>query len=270
MQAARPLAPPRRRRNMLWAQLLGVALIVLAWWLLTDVFHVWEEYVFPPPQDVWEEFSYGLFGQAPGGRLGLAIANSLRRVAIGYVAALALGLTLGTLLAAFRPVREVVGGWLTALQSIPSIAFVPLAILWFGLNDRAVLFVVILEGFIPVALAVSSALQNVPPAWRTAGRTLGAAGLALYTKVLLPASLPNLATGARLAWSFSWRALIGGELLTANPGLGQLFETGRNTANMALVIATLIVVGVLGGLFDVVLRAVENQVRTNFGLVEAR
>ncbi|WP_084474046.1 ABC transporter permease [Deinococcus pimensis] len=254
---------------MWMAQIVGILAVLFVWWLVTDVLKVWPAYILPPPEAVLEEFSYGLFGEAPGGRLTQSILNSLRRVAIGYVVALALGVLIGTLLASSRALRETVGGWLTAIQSIPSIAFVPLAILWFGLNERAVLFVVILEGLIPVALAVSAALQNVPPAWITAGRTLGARGLRLYTKVLLPASVPHLATGARLAWSFAWRALIGAELLTSNPGLGQALETGRNTANMALVLATLVVVGALGGLFDLALRRVETRVRRDYGLETA-
>ncbi|WP_110885071.1 ABC transporter permease [Deinococcus yavapaiensis] len=259
-------APVRRRSHGWISQLVGVAALLLVWWFFTKVRPLFPSYVLPAPDAVLKELQYGLFGELPDGRLGVSIINSLRRVAIGYVTALALGLGFGMVLAASKSVRDVVGGWLTAVQSIPSIAFVPFAILLFGLNDRAVLFVVILEGFIPVTLAVSSALQNVPPGWRTAGRTLGASSTQLFTKVLLPASLPNLATGARLAWSFSWRALIGAELLTANPGLGQALEIGRNTANMALVLATILIVGVLGGLFDAVLHVLETRVRRNYGL----
>lgn len=260
-------ASARPRRSRAWlAQIVGVLGVLFVWWFFTKIRPVFPSYVMPAPDAVLKELQYGLFGELPDGRLGVSIVNSMRRVAIGYAVALGLGLGLGMILAVAKPLRDVVGGWLTAIQSIPSIAFVPFAILLFGLNDRAVLFVVILEGLIPVALAVSSALQNVPPAWRTAGRTLGASNLQLLTKVLLPASLPNLATGARLAWSFSWRALIGAELLTANPGLGQALEIGRNTANMALVLATLVIVGVLGGLFDAVLRSLETRVRRNYGL----
>ena len=184
----------------------------------------------------------------------------------GFVIALASGLLVGVLLSIWKPLRDVVSGYLTAIQSVPSIAFVPLAILFFGLNERAVLAVVILEGFIPVALSVASALGNVPPALRTAGRTLGAGGLGLVTRVMLPASLPNLVGGLRTAWSYSWRALIGAELLTTNPGLGQLLEIGRNTANVALVFTTIITVGVVGALFDILIRSLESRIRYNYGL----
>lgn len=263
--AARPAAP-KPRRSWLY-QGLGVLLLIGLWYLVTDVLHVWPPYVIPGPDKVWEEIRYGIAGPGPGdGKLLMAVGSSLRRVALGYLIALCLGLAFGLVLASLRVLRETLGSYLTAIQSIPSIAFVPLAILVFGLNERAVLFVVVLEGFIPVALGVSSALLNVPPAWRVAGRTLGAGGLGMIFKVTLPASLPQAVTSLRTAWSFSWRALIGAELLTSNPGLGQLLETGRNTANMAMVLATIIIVGVVGGLFDALIRAIEARLRRDYGL----
>ena len=261
-------AAPRRTRSLTWLwQIGGLLIIVLIWWLLTDVFKVWPPYVFPGPGAVWEEFSYGLWGSGPqDGKLLMSVGNSLRRVAIGYALGVGLGGVIGLLMSLWRPLRDTLGAYLQGLQSVPSIAFVPFAILFLGLNERAVLFVVILEALIPVALAVSGAVLNVPPAWRTAGRTLGANNFSLVTRVLLPAALPNIVTGLRTAWSFAWRALIGAELLTANPGLGRLLEVGRNTSNVALVIATIIIVGVVGGLFDMIIRALESRIRRDYGL----
>ncbi|MFC4637140.1 ABC transporter permease [Deinococcus hohokamensis] len=262
---------PSRWRVLGW-QLTGLALILAAWWLVTDVLKLYPAYVFPGPKAVWTEISYGLWGTGPqDGKLLGAIAGSLRRVLTGYVSAVLLGGLIGLLMGAWLPLRATVGAYLTGLQSVPSIAFVPFAILFFGLNERAVLFVVILEGFIPVALAVSGALLNVPPALRIAGRTLGARGPALTWRVLLPASVPNLLTGLRTAWSFAWRALVGGELLIAGAkSLGEQLEIGRNTANVALVLATILIIGVIGGLFDAVLRAVEARVRRDYGLEVAQ
>ncbi|WP_084050802.1 ABC transporter permease [Deinococcus hopiensis] len=253
---------------MLGWQLLGLALLLALWWLVTDVLKLYPPYVFPSPKAVWTEISYGLWGHGPqDGKLLSGIGNSLRRVLIGYGLAVLLGGGVGLLLGAWRPLRETVGAYLTGLQSVPSIAFVPFAILFFGLNERAVLFVVILEGFIPVALAVSGALMNVPPSLRVAGRTLGARGPWLTAGVLLPAAVPSILTGLRTAWSFAWRALVGGELLvSASASLGAQLEIGRNTANMALVIATILTIGVIGGLFDAVLRALEGRVRRDYGL----
>ncbi|WP_339095449.1 ABC transporter permease [Deinococcus sp. VB343] len=258
---------PSRWQVLGW-QLGGLLLILGLWWLVTDKLQVYPPYVFPGPVAVWTEISYGLWGTGPqDGKLLAAIGGSLRRVLTGYVAAVALGGVVGLLMGAWWPLRATLGAYLTGVQSVPSIAFVPFAILFFGLNERAVLAVVILEGFIPVALAVSGALLNVPPALRTAGRTLGASGLGLLLRVSLPAALPNVLSGLRTAWSFAWRALVGGELLIAGAkSLGEQLEVGRNTANVALVLSTILIIGVIGGLFDALLRLVEGRVRRNYGL----
>lgn len=263
------VSPARRFRfgPLLW-QLGGLAALLLLWWLATDALRLYPPYVFPGPRAVWEEISYGLWGTGPqDGKLLISVLGSLRRVLTGYIAALLAGGFLGLLMGIWAPLRLTLGVYLTGIQSVPSIAFVPFAILFFGLNERAVLAVVILEALIPVALAVSGALLNVPPALRIAGRTLGAHGPALTLRVLLPAALPNILGGLRTAWSFAWRALIGGELLIAGAGsLGQQLEVGRNTANVALVLATIMIIGLIGGLFDAGLRAVEGRVRRDYGL----
>ncbi|GAA5503541.1 hypothetical protein Dxin01_03300 [Deinococcus xinjiangensis] len=262
---------PSRWRLLSW-QLLGLLLILGVWWLATDVLKLYPPYVFPSPKAVWTEIEYGLWGTGPqDGKLLAAIGGSLRRVLTGYAFAVVLGGVVGLLMGLWLPLRATLGAYLTGLQSIPSIAFVPFAILFFGLNERAVLFVVILEGFIPVALAVSGALLNVPPTLRVAGRTLGANGLGLLLRVLLPAALPNVLTGLRTAWSFAWRALVGGELLIAGAkSLGEQLEIGRNTANVALVLATILIIGIIGGVFDAFLRAAEGRMRRNYGLEVAQ
>ncbi|ASN80318.1 MULTISPECIES: ABC transporter permease [Deinococcus] len=262
-----PRTRPGRLRSLSW-QLAGLLLLVALWWLVTDVLRLYPPYVFPSPGAVWTEIRYGLWGTGPqDGKLLAAIAGSLRRVLTGYLIAVALGSAVGLLMGAWRPLRTTLGAYLTGIQSVPSIAFVPFAILFLGLNERAVLFVVILEGFIPVALAVSGALLNVPPALRVAGRTLGAQGAGLMLRVLLPASVPSVLTGLRTAWSFAWRALVGGELLISGASsLGEQLEVGRNTANVALVLSTILIIGVIGGLFDALLRALEGRVRRDYGL----
>lgn len=266
-RAARPASRPSAVRGLAW-QLGGLLLLLLVWWLVTDRLRLYPSYVFPGPTAVWTEIAYGLWGTGPqDGKLLNAIAGSLRRVLTGYVVAVALGGLTGMLMGAWRPLRTTLGAYLTGIQSVPSIAFVPFAILFLGLNERAVLFVVILEGFIPVALAVSGALLNVPPALRLAGRTLGARGPGLMLRVLLPAAIPGVLTGLRTAWSFAWRALVGAELLISGAkSLGEQLEVGRNTANIALVLATILIIGGVGGLFDGLLRALETRVRRDYGL----
>ncbi|MFC6618790.1 ABC transporter permease [Deinococcus radiophilus] len=252
---------------MAW-QIGGLLFLLAVWWLVTDVLKLYPPYVFPSPSAVWTEIGYGLWGSGPqDGKLLNAIFGSLGRVLTGYGIALVIGGVLGVLMGILAPLRMTLGAYLTGIQSVPSIAFVPFAILFFGLNQSAVLAVVILEALIPVALAVSGALLNVPPALRMAGRTLGASGPALTLRVLLPAALPSILGGLRTAWSFAWRALIGGELLIAGASsLGEQLEVGRNTANVALVLATILIIGLIGGLFDALLRRVEGRVRRDYGL----
>ncbi|WP_291426401.1 ABC transporter permease [Deinococcus sp.] len=265
-----PALPPRWL--MLGWQLLGLLLILAVWYVATDVLKLYPAYVFPSPRAVWTEISYGLWGSGPqDGKLLASIAGSLRRVVTGYLAAVVLGGFIGLLMGLWLPLRATLGSYLTGVQSVPSIAFVPFAILFLGLNERAVLFVVILESFIPVALAVSGALLNVPPTLRVAGRTLGASGLGLMLRVLLPAALPNVLSGLRTAWSFAWRALVGGELLiSGSKSLGEQLEVGRNTANVALVLATILIIGLIGGCFDGLLRLIESRIRRDYGLEVAQ
>ncbi|WP_425147722.1 ABC transporter permease [Deinococcus sp.] len=258
--------PMNYRLKVVLLQLALLVFLLALWWFFTDVYALRPKYIIPDPGAVWTEMKFGLFGKSPDGKLTMSVINSLRRVAIGFSIAVGSGVVVGMVLSVSKVFRDVVGGYFTAIQSIPSIAFVPLALLLLGLNERAVLAVVIVEGFIPTALGVSAALLNVPPALRTAGRTLGVKGLGLVTRVTLPASLPNLVGGLRTAWSFSWRALIGGELLTTNPGLGQLLEIGRNTANVALVVSTIICIGVVGVFFDTIISSLESRIRHNYGL----
>lgn len=262
-----PTSQPSRWRLLSW-QLSGLLLLLGVWWLVTDGLKLYPPYVFPGPRAVWTELSYGLWGTGPqDGKLLSALSGSLLRVLLGYLLAVALGSVVGLLMGLWLPLRATLGAYLTGIQSVPSIAFVPFAILFFGLNERAVLFVVILEGFIPIALAVSGALLNVPPQYRVAGRTLGASRLDLTLSVLLPASVPSLMTGLRTAWSFAWRALVGGELLIAGvASLGEQLEVGRNTANVALVLGTILIIGLIGGLFDALLRLIEGRIRRDYGL----
>ncbi|GGJ40136.1 ABC transporter permease [Deinococcus roseus] len=259
----------RKKATPIWVwQIVGVLFLLGSWYLFTSVLKLQPSYVMPTPEMVWEEYRYGFIksDNPNDGQLIYAIGNSLRRVFTGYGIGIIIGVIIGVILSTNQILRAVVGGWLIALQSIPSIAYIPLAIIWFGLNEKAVLFVVVLEATLPVALALSGALLNVQPAVVTAGRNLGAVGLKVYTHVLLPASLPNIFTGIRVAWSFAWRALVGGELLSHAAGLGQLLETGRNVSNTALVLATMIIIGVVGVLFEQLIQRLENRVRSNYGL----
>jgi NitT/TauT family transport system permease protein len=224
---------------------------------------VWDPTLFPSPWQV----ALTLKGMVLDRSLFTAVQVSLQRVLIGYSISLIFGVPLGMLLARARWAEETIGTLVVGLQALPSICWLPLALLWFGLNDGAILFVVVTGSLLAVAIAVQDGIKNVSPAYLRAARTMGTRPLALYTEVLMPASLPAILTGAKLGWSFAWRALMSGELLVVGVGLGQQLQAGRDVADMSRVIAIMLVIIALGLLVDrAVFIPLEEHARERWGL----
>src|SRR6185436_8208737 len=151
------------------------------------------------------------------------VATTLRRALVGFAAASAVGLVLGIAVARNRVLRAGLGSMITGLQTMPSIAWFPLAILFFQLTENAIFFVVVLGAAPSVANGVIAGVDYVPPLLVRAGKNIGARGLRLYWHVIAPASLPSIVAGLKQGWAFAWRSLLAGELLvvTANrPALG--------------------------------------------------
>ncbi len=189
---------------------------------------------------------------------------------LGYALSIAIGVTLGTLLARVRWLEETVGSLVMGLQTLPSICWLPLALLWFGLNDSAILFVVVMGAVLAITVSVADGVKNLPPVYTRAAKTMGVRPLAMYTEVLLPASLPAILTGAKLGWSFAWRSLMAGELLFVSIGLGHLLMMGRELADMSQVVAVMIVIIGLGLFTDrCIFGALETRVRERWGLAGA-
>ncbi len=172
--------------------------------------------------------------------------TSILRLMVGYVLALATGIPLGVALGRSRVVKQAFGPLVLGLSAVPSICWLPLAILWFGLSEAAIQVVVILGAFLPIAVATESAVRRVPLQIDRAARTMGARGPRLLVTVIVPAALPGILSGAKLGWTFALRSLMAGELLFVSGGLGQLLETGRDIGDTALVLAIVLVVVLLG------------------------
>ncbi len=203
---------------------------------------------------------------ARDGALWLAIGVSFRRLALGYAMSVGLGLTLGVAMAGSDAVRRGLGPIVTGLQALPSVCWLPLGLLWFGLSDAAILFVIVLGSALGVAISVDAGCRNVPPLYVRAARTMGASGVVLYRRVILPAALPEILTGMRLAWAFAWRSLMGAELLFVAGGLGHLLETGRELGDLPQVVAVMVVIVVLGIVSERVLFDwVERRLRVRWG-----
>ncbi len=219
-------------------------------------------WLLPGPIDVARSLGEGF----ASGAIPRAVGVSLRRLAIGYGVSLACGLALGLAMARSQLLRETLGMLVTGLQSLPSICWLPLALLWFGLSEAAILFVVIAGSLFAITAATESAVRSVPPVYLRAARTMGARERQLWLRVLLPAALPGVLSGMRLGWTFAWRSLMAGELLYVSGGLGQLLQTGRELGDLSQVMAVMVAIVALGLVTEVlVFQRLEARVRERWG-----
>ncbi len=244
------------QRILFFAALIGI-------WALIAARHIWDPTLFPGPWRVADT----LWQEIRDGSMLHASAISLRRVLMGYSISLAIGVPLGILLATRKWLEMTVGSLVSSLQSLPSICWLPLALLWFGMNDRAILFVVVAGSLVSITVAVQDGVKNLSPTYVRAAQTMGTPQLKIYIDVLLPASLPAILTGAKLGWGYAWRSLMSGELLFVSLGLGQMLMQGRDLADMSQVISVMIVIMALGLLTDrVIFGSLERHVRRKWGM----
>jgi NitT/TauT family transport system permease protein len=177
---------------------------------------------------------------------------------------------LGLGVASNKFLEETMGGLLVSLQSLPSICWWPLALLWFGLNQNAILFVVIMGSLLSVTLAMEDGRKQMPKIFGQAGRNLGAKGFKLFWYVLLPASLPFIVSGLKQGWAFAWRSLITAEMLYLSLGLGQVLMMGRDLNDMSAVIAVMLLIIAIGYVVDgVVFKGMERHLQHKWGLTSA-
>ena len=231
-------------------------------WQLVSYLGIYPKYLLPGPIEVLQTLFQGLFGSD----YFFAIFESFRRVLLGYSLAVLVGVFCGLAIARYRILDNTIGTSLTALQSIPSVAWVPLALLWFGISEAAVLFIVVLEAFIPSALGVRTGVQTIPKEIIIAAQALGAKTIDLYIRVIFPSIIPSLISSLRLSWAFAWRALIAGELFVNGLGIGQKLELGRSLADMSQVMAMIIIIAVLGYITDdLFFRSIERKIKELWG-----
>lgn len=268
LTVARPDRRPwwQRAALRIGPPVLAVAVALLAWQGLVWA-RVKPTYLFPSPADVWTE----LVDQARSGALPRAVWLSVSRGLLGFAVGVAVGTPLGLLVARVRPVGALLRPILSGLQSLPSVAWVPAAVIWFGLSSAAIYAVVLLGSVPSIATGMASGLEQVPPLYLRVGRVLGARGLRSAWHVLLPAALPGYLAGLKQGWAFSWRSLMAAELITQSPrlgtGLGQLLDTGRQFSDAALVFGMILVILVVGVAVDQFLFApLERRVLRRRGL----
>ena len=239
---------------------------LLAIWALLAKLHLWPPYIFPTPWGIGEALWAGFADHS----FWIAIGISMKRMLIGYAISVALGMFLGLGVASNKFLEKTVGGLLVSLQSLPSICWLPLAVLWFGLTEKAILFVVIMGSLLSVTIAMETGRHQMPRIYGMAGRNLGARRFRLFWHVLLPASLPYIVNGLKQGWAFAWRSLISGEMIFVSLGLGQLLMMGRDLNDMSQVIAVMILIIILGYIVDgIVFRTMERKLQERWGLAPA-
>ncbi|CUH94626.1 putative membrane protein [Propionispora sp. 2/2-37] len=231
-----------------------------------DILRIWKPYVFPSFFDVTRT----LFGLISDNSLSIAVLASARRIFAGYLLSVALGLVIGLLVVRFKYLDENLSPIILGMQTLPSICWLPFAILWYGLNESAIIFVIAVGSTFAVAMSIESGIKNISPLYIRAAKTMGARGIKLYWNVTMPASLPSLIAGLKQGWSFAWRALMAGEMMSATKGLGQILMVGRDLADISQVMAVMIVIIVLGVTVDkLIFGRIERNVRQRWGLNKA-
>ncbi|WP_327352542.1 ABC transporter permease [Streptomyces sp. NBC_01304] len=246
---------------------VAVALVLIAWQLAYH-FEVKEHYLLPSPADVGRTLQEKWLD----GTLLDFVWTSLSRGALGFVISVLIGTPLGLIVARVKVVRAAIGPILSGLQSLPSVAWVPAAIIWFGLSD-ATIYAVVLLGAVPsIANGLVAGVDQISPLYLRAGHVIGARGLQGVRHVLLPAALPGYIAGLKQGWAFSWRSLMAAELIVNAPdlgvGLGQLLEQGRELQDMSWVLSAILLILIVGIGVELLLFApLERRVLRSRGLL---
>ncbi len=256
----------QRAGTQWWAKIARQVLfyvLLLAVWELLARSGIWPDYTFAGPSAVASKLVSGF----QDGSFITAIVVSLRRLIIGYGISLVLGVILGLLIGRNRYAQETLGSLVLGLQALPSVCWIPLAILWFQASEQAMIFVVVMGALFSITLGVDAGVKNTPPLYLKAARNMGARGIALSTQVVLPAALPAILAGLKQGWTFAWRSLMAAELIYITVSLGGLLETGRDLNDIAQMFAIMLVIIAIGVAIDsYVFGPLERIVRSRWGL----
>ena len=267
-QQTRVSAGDRARKiwAAVWPKLLAIAIVIGVWELV--YLSGWKSAaILPSPAAVFSD----LWAQAHHALLWQAIVTTMRRAVIGFGMALVIGVVIGALVSRIKPLRAAVGSMITALQTMPSIAWFPFAIILFGATTNAILFVIILGAAPSIANGLIAGVDYTPPLLLRAGRTMGLGRIAMYRHLILPASLPSFVAGLKQGWAFAWRSLMAGELLViimGQPSIGVLLLTFQDQSAMASTISIMIVILVLGIVVDLIFTRIDASIRRRRGMLD--
>ena len=233
-------------------------------WQIVFLLNVWPKVALPSPAMVSGSFEELIQDMT----LIDGIAVTMYRLIIGFSISIIIGIGIGLAMVKFSGFGKTMSSFAVGLQSFPSVAWVPFAILLIGLNDFGILFVVIMSSVFSVMMSTYSGVRNIPHIYIRAARNMGAKGFSLFWYLMIPAATPSLLIGLKQAWSFAWHALIGAEILiAASVGLGHVLLVGREFQLMDQIIASMITIFVIGLIFDRLLFSkLEDRVREKWGL----
>jgi NitT/TauT family transport system permease protein len=232
-------------------------------WQLVYELQIWSPFLLPQPSSVFSSVQRYI----ENGVLFDSIQTTMQRMLIGFAMAFVIGMTMGIATGTVRWIDQTLGSLVLGMQSLPSICWLPLAILWFGLSEKAIIFVVVLGSVWAIAISARDGVRSIPVLQRRAAQVFGASRWQTIRYVTLPGMLPSMAQGLKLGWSFSWRSLMAGEIIFVTAGLGHLLQLGRDLNNMSLVLAIMGVIVAVGLLFDrLVFGPLDNWVQNRWGL----
>ena len=267
------LAPPQHAKRHIgakvwaaaWPKLLALVLALAIWQIV--YLSGFKSAILPGPATTLTD----LWHQLHGALLWTAIGTTLRRAVIGFAIALVIGTVVGALVSRIRPLRAAVGSLITALQTLPSIVWVPFAIILFGANTTAILFVIVMTAAPAIANGLIAGADFLPPLLLRAGKTMGLRRIALYRHVIMPATLPAYVNGLKQGWVFGWHGLIAAEIVViilGQPSLGVLLSNDQDQADMAGAISIILVILIIGIAVDVLFNAVNGRIRNRWGVAD--
>jgi NitT/TauT family transport system permease protein len=268
------LAPPQQAKRHIaakvwagaWPKLLALVLALAVWQLV--YLSGFKSAILPGPAttltDLWHQLHSAL--------LWTAIGTTLRRAIIGFALALVIGTVVGALVSRIKPLRAGVGSLITALQTLPSIVWVPFAIILFGANTTAILFVIVMTAAPAIANGLIAGADFLPPLLLRAGKTMGLRRVSLYRHVIMPATLPAFVNGLKQGWAFGWHGLIAAEIVViilGQPSLGVLLSNDQDQAAMSSAISIIIVILAIGIAVDLLFNLVNGRIRRRWGVADA-
>jgi NitT/TauT family transport system permease protein len=267
------LAPPQHAKRHIgakvwaaaWPKLLALVLALAIWQIV--YLSGFKSAILPGPATTLTD----LWHQLHGALLWTAIGTTLRRAVIGFAIALVIGTVVGALVSRIRPLRAAVGSLITALQTLPSIVWVPFAIILFGATTQAILFVIVMTAAPAIANGLISGADYLPPLLLRAGKMMGLRRVSLYRHVIMPATLPAFMGGLKQGWAFGWHGLVAAEIVViilGQPSLGVLLSNDQDQADMAGAISIILVILVIGVVVDLLFNLVNGRIRRRWGVAE--